>query len=56
VRKTTVPTTTSYDCKSDGSTATENCSVSMTVNGDVYVLLNGYSAGSYNLKVTYRPQ
>lgn len=55
-RKTTAPTTTSYDCKSDGSTATETCSISMTANGDVYVLLNGYTASSYTLTVTYKPQ
>ena len=56
VRKGAVPTTSTYSCKSDGSTATESCSVSVTANGDVYVLLNGYSASTYNLKVTYRPQ
>lgn len=56
VRKGYVPTTSSYSCKSDGSSATEACSVSITANGDVYVMLNGYSASSYNLKVTYRPQ
>jgi len=56
VRKGSIPTTSSYSCKSDGSTATETCSTSVTANGDVYVMLNGYSAGSYNLKVTYRPQ
>jgi leucyl aminopeptidase len=56
VRKGSLPTTSSYTCKSDGSSATESCSVSVTANGDVYVLLNGYSASSYNLKVTYRPQ
>lgn len=56
VRKTTAPTTTSYDCKSDGATSTETCSINMTANGDVYVLLNGYSASSYTLTVTYKPQ
>ncbi len=56
VRKTSVPTTTTYTCKSDGSTATESCTVSMTATGDVYVLLKGYTASSYNLKVTYRDQ
>jgi leucyl aminopeptidase len=55
-RKASVPTTTSYTCKSDGATSTEACTVSMTANGDVYVLLNGYKASSYNLKVTYKPQ
>ncbi|KQV88625.1 leucyl aminopeptidase [Massilia sp. Root351] len=56
VRKTSVPTTSTYDCKSDGSTSTESCTVTMAANGDVYVLLNGYSASSYTLTVTYRPQ
>ncbi|MES2316827.1 MAG: M20/M25/M40 family metallo-hydrolase [Pseudomonadota bacterium] len=56
VRKTTVPTTSTYTCKSDGGTSTETCTVSMTANGDVYVLLKGYKASNYNLKVTYRPQ
>ena len=56
VRKSYVPTTSTYNCKSDGSSATETCTVSMTANGDVYVLLKGYSASTYNLKVTYKPQ
>jgi leucyl aminopeptidase len=56
VRKSYVPTTSTYNCKSDGSSATETCTVSMTGNGDVYVLLKGYSASTYNLKVTYKPQ
>lgn len=56
VRKTSVPTTTTYDCKSDGSTSTETCTISYTANGDGYVLLKGYAAGNYNLTVTYRPQ
>jgi leucyl aminopeptidase len=56
VRKASVPTTTTYTCKSDGSTSTETCSVSMTASGDVYVLLKGYKASTYNLKVTYKPQ
>lgn len=56
VRKSYLPTTSTYNCKSDGSTAAETCTVSMTANGDVYVLLKGYSASTYNLKVTYKPQ
>lgn len=56
VRKGALPTTSTYTCKSDGSTATESCTVSMTANGDVYVLLKGYTASSYTLKVSYRPQ
>ena len=56
VRKAYVPTTSSYTCKSDGSTSTETCTVTTTTAGDVYVLLKGYTAASYNLKVTYTPQ
>jgi len=56
VRKTYVPTTSSYTCKSDGATSTEACTVSMTANGDVYVLVKGYTSVTYNLKVTYNPQ
>lgn len=56
VRKTSIPTTTSYTCKSDGSTSTESCTVTMTANGDVYVMLKGYTASTYTLKLTYNPQ
>lgn len=55
-RRGAVPTTTTYNCKSDGSTATESCGFSVTASGDVYVLLKGYTAGNYNLTVTYKPQ
>ncbi len=51
-----VPTTSSYGCKSDGSTATETCTINVTTNSDGYVLVKGYTAGSYTLTVTYRPQ
>lgn len=56
VRKAGAASTTSYDCKSDGPTSSENCSVSYTANGNAYVLLNGYAASSYTLTVTYPPQ
>jgi leucyl aminopeptidase len=55
-RKTSVPTTSTYDCKSAGSTATESCTVNFTANGDGYVLVKGYTAGNYNLSVNYTPQ
>jgi leucyl aminopeptidase len=55
-KRTTVPTTTSFDCKSTGSTSTESCSISLTANGNVYVLLKAYAAGNYNLSVSYKPQ
>ena len=56
VRKNSVPTTGSYDCRSAGSNAVESCRVNIANNGDVYVLVNGYTAGSYKLSVSYRPQ
>ncbi len=56
VRRTIIPTTSTYSCKSDGPSSTEACSITMAANGDVYVLLNGYRASSYTLKVTYLPQ
>lgn len=55
VRRTYVPTTSSYTCKSDGATSTESCTVTMTANGDVYVLLKGYTSSTYSLTVTYKP-
>ena len=56
VRKDALPTTSSYTCKSDGATSTEACTVTTSTAGDVYVLLKGYTASTYNLKVTYKPQ
>lgn len=56
VRKGAAATTSSYDCKSDGPASAESCTVSLSANGDVYLLLNGYSAASYTLTVKYRPQ
>ena len=55
-RKTSAPTTSTYDCKSAGSTSTETCTVTFTANGDGYVLVKAYTAGNYNLTVTYTPQ
>lgn len=55
VRKTYAATTSSYTCKSDGATSTESCTVTMSANGDVYVMLKGYRASTYNLTVTYKP-
>ncbi|MBB5203126.1 leucyl aminopeptidase [Inhella inkyongensis] len=55
-RAGSVPTTSRYGCKSDGGTATESCTLSFSANGDAYVLLKGYTAGSYQLTVVYRPQ
>ncbi|NRR32559.1 M20/M25/M40 family metallo-hydrolase [Oxalobacteraceae bacterium] len=55
-RKLGVPTTTTYDCKSDGPTSAESCILNYTANGDAYVLLNGYAASSYTLTLSYKPQ
>jgi hypothetical protein len=40
------PTTSSFDCKSDGSTSAETCTIAAPQVGNYYVLLNGYSAYS----------
>ncbi len=40
------PTTTSYDCKSEGATTTESCTITGAKQGTYYVLLSGYSAFS----------
>ncbi len=56
VKKGSPASTSSYDCKSDGSSATETCTVTAAGNADVHVLLKGYSAGSYKLTVSYTPQ
>ncbi|WIV99482.1 M20/M25/M40 family metallo-hydrolase [Kinneretia aquatilis] len=49
------PTTSSFDCKSDGSTSVENCAINLSGNSEVYVLLKGYAAGTYKLTVSYQP-
>jgi len=40
------PTTTSYACKSEGSTNAETCTIATAQAGKYYVLLRGYSAFS----------
>ncbi len=40
------PTTTSYDCKSEGATTTESCTITGAKQGTYYVLLSGYAAFS----------
>jgi len=40
------PTTTSYDCKSEGSTNAETCNIATAQSGTYYVLIKGYSAFS----------
>jgi len=42
----TAPTTSSYDCKSEGSTTAETCSLPAATPGTWHVLVKGYSAFS----------
>ncbi|MCV2359093.1 pre-peptidase C-terminal domain-containing protein [Paucibacter sp. TC2R-5] len=44
VRKDLRPTTTTYGCKSDGSTSAETCSITSAAAGTYYVGVYGYSA------------
>jgi len=54
VRRGSVPTTTSYDGKSEGSTNAETVTLSATTAGTYYILLNAYSAVSgASLVATY---
>jgi hypothetical protein len=46
VKYGTAPTTTSYDCKSDGSTTAETCNLPSATPGTWHVLVKGYSAFS----------
>ncbi|MBI2382160.1 MAG: S8 family serine peptidase [Gammaproteobacteria bacterium] len=46
VRAGTKPTTSSYTCKSDGSTSTETCTITNPAAGTYYMLMSGYSAYS----------
>ncbi|MCY1076706.1 M4 family metallopeptidase [Archangium lansingense] len=45
------PTTTSYDCRSAGATATESCTINGAKQGTYYVLIKAYTAFS---GVTYK--
>lgn len=56
VRKNAAPTTSTYDCRPYQSGSNETCSVNVTANGNAYVMVRGYTAAAYTLKVTYRPQ
>ncbi|MBY0573032.1 MAG: PPC domain-containing protein [Undibacterium sp.] len=50
----TMPTTTSYLQKSDGSTTAESISLTSPTAGTYYVLLNGYAAASgYQIVANY---
>ena len=40
------PSTSSYDCKSEGSTTAESCSIATAQAGTYYVLINAYTAFS----------
>ncbi|MEN9865917.1 MAG: hypothetical protein RL748_1507 [Pseudomonadota bacterium] len=56
VRKNATPSTSSYDCRSAGATATELCRLVVDSNTDGWVRVVGDSAGSFKLIVSYRPQ
>ena len=43
------PTTTSYDCKSEGSTNAETCNIATAQAGTYHVLIKGYAAFSLSL-------
>jgi pseudolysin/vibriolysin len=48
------PTTTSYTCKSEGSTTAETCTIAAPTAGTYYVLLHGYTTySSVTLKGSY---
>jgi Zn-dependent metalloprotease len=46
VRFGSAPTTTTYDCRSAGATATESCTINGAQSGTYYVLIKGYTAYS----------
>ncbi|MGY4515333.1 pre-peptidase C-terminal domain-containing protein [Lysobacter sp. HA18] len=46
VKAGSAPTTTSYTCKSEGSTTAETCTIAAPAAGTYYVLLHGYAAYS----------
>ncbi|GAB3386786.1 S8 family peptidase [Lysobacter fragariae] len=46
VRYGSAPTTATYDCKSDGSTTAETCSITTAQAGTYYVLVHGYTSFS----------
>ncbi len=52
VKRGSVVTTTSSDCKSEGSTAVETCRVTVTAGQQVAWLLYAYSASTATLSVT----
>ncbi len=55
VKLGSAPTTSDYGCRSYSPSAAESCTLNVAANSDAYVMVRGYSAGSYNLGVTYRP-
>jgi serine protease len=56
VRFNAVPTTTTFNCKSDGATSNESCGFSTSVPAGTYnILLNGFSAATgVSLTATYQ--
>jgi hypothetical protein len=50
------PTGSAFDCRSwNAGTEDEQCSTTLTTDGDVYVAINGYEASDYALLVDYTP-
>jgi hypothetical protein len=53
VRKDSSPTLTSYDCRPyNGGTSSETCTLSNSGSATWYISVQGYEAGSFNLKAT----
>jgi hypothetical protein len=56
VRRNAVPSTSSYECKSEGPDTTESCSIASPAAGTYYVLLYAYSDfGGVSLTGQYLP-
>lgn len=50
------PTGSAFDCRSwHAGTEDEQCSMTLTADGNVYVAVNGYAASDYGLVVDYTP-
>jgi hypothetical protein len=54
VRRGSQPTTRSYDCRSNGESSTESCTVTQTTAGAMHVSVYGYAASSdFTLEIKY---
>jgi len=52
IRRGSAPTTSTADCKSEGATAVETCTLTAVVGDKLYWLLYGYAASTASLTVT----